>query len=68
MRKKINKGAGHAFGMRSGKVTHSFEVVEWIRDLKEWHGVSASQLYQLFPCIKRDTINDWIYYRTRARG
>ncbi len=59
-------GAPH--GVAGGRAKHRFEIVEWVRDLKEHEGLTELQVFELISCIARDTLNDWLYYRTRTRA
>jgi len=58
-------GAPH--GIRHGKAKESFETVELARDLKELKGWTLKKIAKHLG-VETETVRDWIYYRTRARG
>lgn len=55
-------------GIEHGKATHSLAVVEWVRDLHEFHNLGPRAIVDLLPCLRIDTVRDWVYYRTRTRA
>jgi len=54
----------HAQGIRHAKAVAPFETVELARELHEG-GMKPKQIAKTLG-YPLDTVNDWIYYRTRC--
>jgi len=52
-------------GMRHGKAKVSFETIQKCRTLRKEKGWSVSRIAE-HAQVPWNTVNDWIYYRTRA--
>jgi len=58
-------------GIRHGRATVTFEYVELARDLYEYEGHAPTEIktFLLEACglaISINTLNDWLYFRTRC--
>lgn len=56
---------GAPIGIKHGKATVSFEFIEYCRELRKKKGWTVSRISE-HAGVPLDTVNDWIYYRTRA--
>tara|TARA_Y100001951_G_scaffold105178_1_gene120469 strand:+ start:2269 stop:2466 length:198 start_codon:yes stop_codon:yes gene_type:complete len=59
------KHKGRKYGDAHHRVRHSDETVEQVRQMHD-DGVKPAQISRRTG-ISIDTVNDWIYYRTRTR-
>lgn len=60
----MNKG-GAPKGEKHGKVKHPFDIVQSVRARRERNGWSVRRIARYYG-IPADTVNDWIYHRTRG--
>ena len=51
-------------GIRHGKATVPFSVVEQCRYLRKRKGYTVRMLSKKFG-VPADTVNDWVFYRSR---
>jgi hypothetical protein len=63
--RKPRRHVGAPLGIRHGKAEHDFHVVQFVRSLREQDGLKVRHIRQLVPCVRLDTLRDWLYYRTR---
>lgn len=54
-------------GLKNGKAKVPFSVVEEIRDKYEYRNYTVRRLAAEYG-QSINTINDWVYYRTRTRA
>jgi hypothetical protein len=57
---------GAPYGTDHGKATVGFSVVEQARDMHE-EGKNIDAIAAEIG-VKKDTVRDWVYYRTRCYG
>lgn len=56
---------GAPYGTDHGKATVGFSVVEQARDMHEYEGKNIDAIAAEIG-VKKDTVRDWVYYRTRC--
>ena len=59
------KHKGRKYGDSHHRVRYSDETVEQARQMHD-NGIGPAEISRRTG-IRRDTVNDWIYYRTRTR-
>ena len=60
-------------GILHDKAVVPFQLIELARDLKEHHGSSRSAILNLLRLelgfdLSMNTLDDWLYYRTRVNS
>ena len=60
-------------GIAHAKATVPFQLIEMARDLKEYEGKPRKFILQVLRVdyghdLSLNTLDDWLYYRTRVNG
>jgi len=58
---------GAPFGMDHGKAKVEFSIVERCRDLHEYDKMNTREIAELMG-LSKETIRDWVGFRTRIYG